>query len=189
MISTPLFENEQIILTELDFEKDLERDAGFTQDMRYARYWSKGFIKPLSKNEMKSKYEKLEKEMDDHKSQFHFALREKSSQMLIGYLRLYWVVWNHAVGSMSIAIGDPQSIGKVEGGILDLGLQYAFQELNLYRVDFHVSQFESDLLRALEEKHWFKEVTFREGEFFGGKYWDRYVYGITIDQWKNGELR
>ncbi len=68
MINDKLFESQDFVLTEIDFEKDPEIDSAFSLNLRYARYWCDSFIKPLSKNEMKKKYEKIEKKLEDFES-------------------------------------------------------------------------------------------------------------------------
>ena len=45
-----------------------EVDSAYSLNLRYAKYWCNSFFKPLSKNEFKKKYEKIEKKVDEGKS-------------------------------------------------------------------------------------------------------------------------
>ena len=183
MMKYPLFETENCLLTEIDYEKDLETDSLYTQDLRYARYWCKGIIKPLSKNEMKKTYEKLEKKADESRNKFHFAVRTKADFQLIGYVRFDWVFWNDQCGEIKVAIGHPEYLGRVEKELIEKLTYYGFHELNLHRIDCYISQFEEELELNLKKVGYLKEATFREAEFFNNKYWDRYVYGILRPSW------
>jgi len=183
MMKYPLFETENCLFTEIDYEKDLEADFNLTQDLRYARYWCKGIIKPLSKNEMKKTYEKLEKKAEESRNKFHFAVRTKTDLQLIGYVRFDWVFWNDQCGEIKVAIGHPDYLGKVELELIEKLTYYGFHELNLYRIDCYISQFEKELEINLLKSGYLKEATFREAEYFKNKYWDRYVYGILRPYW------
>ncbi len=183
MINHPLFETSQCLLTEIDYDNDPEIESQFTQDLRFARYWSNSLIKPLSKNEMKKKYEKLEKKMEDHRNQFHFAVRMKKDLRFIGFVGFDWIYWNDHCGDLIIAIGDEDYLGKVEFELISNLTYYGFHELNLHRIECYISQFEGDLEKNLVDAGYIKEVSLREAEYFMNSYWDRYAYGILKSEW------
>ncbi len=188
MINSPLFETKSCILTEIDYDLDPERDSILSQDLRYARYLSPGLIKPLSKSEIKKIYEKIEKSSEEKKSVFHFAVRVKRNNLLIGFVRIHWISWNNATAALKVAIGDSDYLGKVEGELISIMAEYAFKELNLYRLDCYVSEYEQGMEQALIAANFSREVTVREGDFMANQYWDRYIYGISGELWlKNGE--
>lgn len=183
MINYPLFETTSCLLTEIDYDNDPEIDSQFTQDLRYARYWSAGLIKPLSKNEMKKNYEKLEKKMEESRNRIHFAVRIKTDMRLIGFVGFDWIYWNDHCGDLMIAIGDGNYLGKVELELIQKLTYYGFHELNLHRIESYVSQFETEMEKNLIIAGYLKEVTFREAEYFLNSYWDRYAYGILRSEW------
>lgn len=190
MMNHPLFETANCILTEIDYESDPEIDSLYTQDLRYARYWCKGVTKPLSKNEMKKSYEKLEKKMDESKNKFHFAVRTKSELKLIGFVEFDWIYWNDHCGDIVVAIGNSDYLGKVEYELIEKLNYYGFHELNLHRIACYVSQFENHLEENLKLNGYLKEVTLREAEYFLNSYWDRTAYGILKSEWaKNLEQK
>ncbi len=186
MINTPLFETKNCLLTEIDYETDPERDSLLSQDLRYARYLNRAIPKPLSKSEIKKIYEKLEKSVEDGSSTIHFAIRERKNPQLVGFARFNWILWNHAVAAITIAIGEPSCRGKIEAELIAHLLNYAFRELNLYRVDCYISQYESELEKALIQNGFSCDVTLKEADFFNNQYWNQLIYGITHDDWKNG---
>jgi RimJ/RimL family protein N-acetyltransferase len=184
MINSPLFETENYCLTEINFETDPLIDSQFTQDLRYARYWSgEGVVRPFSKNEMKKTYEKLEKKIEEKKNKFHFAVRSRSDSSLIGYARFDYVYWNDRCGEIKIAIGHPDYLGKAELELVEKLSYYGFRELDLYRIDCHASQFEVELISALQNTGYLKEAVFREAEYFNSTYLDRYIFGILQAEW------
>lgn len=148
MINTPLFETKNCLLTEIDYEIDVERDSQLSQDLRYARNLNRGITKPLSKSEVKKIYEKLEKSMEEGSSAIHFAIREKGNPQLVGFTRFNWILWNHSVAAIIIAVGDAHCRGKIESELIAQMVNYAFNELNLFRVDCYISQYECELEKA-----------------------------------------
>lgn len=123
MINDKLFETDDFYLSEIDFEKDPEVDSNYSLNLRYARYWCDGFPKPLSKNEFKKKYEKIEKKIDESRNMVHFAVRDKVDHRLVGFVRIN-ILWNHAVGWMVVSIGDPKLYGIAERQVIPLVLHF-----------------------------------------------------------------
>lgn len=183
MINDTLFETEDYCLSAIDYEKDPEIDSQYSLNLRYARFWSDGFPKPYSKNEFKKKYEKIEKKVDESGRVIHFAVRTKVDHHLIGFLRIN-VMWNHAVGWMVIAIGNSQHYQKAQRQILPLILKYAFYELNLYRLEVDVPEFEQDFGKILEE-HGFKVDGVNRGVLYlDSQYWNETLYGLLRPEWE-----
>ena len=124
-----LYKSGDIILTEMDFEEDAEIDAQYTFNLMYARHWFDEIVRPLSGSELKKLYEKIEKQIDERGEMIHFAVRNRYTQKLLGFLRFNWINWNNAVGSIIVAIGDPVSNENLEKQIISLACHYAFSEL------------------------------------------------------------
>lgn len=182
MIEDKLFESQDYLLTAINFEKDPEIDSEYSLNLRYARYWCDSFIKPLSKNEIKKKYEKIEKKMNDSHL-IHFAVRTKEDQHLIGFVRMY-MLWNHAAGWVVVAIGDSKFYGKAERQIIPLILRYAFYELNLFRIEVEVPEFESEIGKLLEENGFKQDAANRDVIYYDQSFWNEYIYGILKPEWE-----
>ncbi|PKO13250.1 MAG: hypothetical protein CVU39_19755 [Chloroflexi bacterium HGW-Chloroflexi-10] len=185
MINEKLFETEDYLLTEIDFEKDPEVDARYTLDLRYAKYWCDGFTRPLSKNEMKKRYEKIEKKVDESGSVMHFAIRQKQDEKLIGYLRFEWVLWTNGVGWLKIAIADEEQTEKVLEQLVPLALNYSFLELNLFRVEMDVPAYEVAYPSILEKNGFQCDAINREVYYHDGRYWNGFTFGILKPEWKS----
>lgn len=182
MINDKLFESQDFILSAIDFDKDPEIDSGYTLNLRYARYWCGSFIKPLSKNEIKKKYEKVEKKMADS-HMIHFAIRTKMDQHLIGFVRM-GLIWNHSVGWLDVGIGDSNYYGIAERQIIPLVLRFAFYELNLFRIEIDIPEFESKIGKILEENGFLQEAENRGAIYYDLRFWNEYLYGILRPEWE-----
>ena len=183
MINDRLFESKDFFLTAIDFEKDTEFDSNYSLNLRYARYWSDSFVKPFSKNEFKKKYEKIEKKVEESGNVVHFAIRAREDNHLIGFVRI-WILWNHGVGWLITAIGDPQFYGKAERQIIPLVLNYAFSELNLFRLETDLPEYETELEEILLENGFKLDATNRGVLYFDNCYWNEHLYGILKPEWE-----
>lgn len=179
-----LYESGDIILTEIDFEEDAEIDAQYTFNLLYARHWFDEIVRPLSKSEIKKLYEKIEKEIDERGEMIHFTVRNRNTQKLLGFLRFNWINWNNAVGSIIIAIGESETYEHLEMQIISLACQYAFSELNLFRIEISPLSIESNLITAAENSGFTREVTLTDGAYLFGDYCDVYIYGILRPEWE-----
>jgi RimJ/RimL family protein N-acetyltransferase len=179
-----LYESENIVLTEINFEMDAEIDANYSFDLCYARHWHEEIVRPLSKSELKKLYEKIEKETDERGELIRLAVRNKDNLKLLGFLELKWISWNNSVGSIIIAIGDREASHDIENQIVSLACQYAFSELNLFRIEINPLSIESNLIIALENVGFTREVTISEEVFLFGEYHDIFMYGILRPEWE-----
>ncbi len=183
MIDGRLFETENYYLSAIDYEKDPEIDSQYSLNLRYARYWSDGFPKPLSKHEFKKKYEKVEKRVEETGRVIHFTIRTKADHLLIGFVRIN-VMWNHAVGWMVIAIGNQDHTEKAPRELMPLILKYSFHELNLFRLEVDVPEFDP-LLKVVLEEYGFKlDGTNRGVLYFDNQYWNEFLFGILKPEWQ-----
>jgi RimJ/RimL family protein N-acetyltransferase len=212
-IQTSLYIGDRIVLSPIDHEKDPEIEAKWTQDAEYLRMLSGKPAMPQSAAQVKKAYEKLEKDSEESKNLFHFAIRtkaaggndpagkespadgynpadgqppaEKSNQgVLIGFVRLQWIEWNHGVGMVHIGIGDPEYRGKGYGTeTLRLILRYAFTELNLYRLSAVVQGYNQPALRLFRKAGFVEEVCRRKALHRDGQYWDLVHLGILREEW------
>lgn len=85
----------------------------------------------------------------------------------------------------SIRICDAAQWGKGYGSeVTELMLHYAFDILNLHRVQLHVWTENSRGIRAYEKAGFVKEGMLREAMMHNGKYCDFYVMGILEHEWR-----
>ncbi len=183
-IDTQLFEGKHIRLGPIDHEKDPEVEARWTHDIALMRALSRKPAMPLSVAQMKKRYEAIEKEVDESKNLFHFTIRSKEEDRLLGFVRLEGIEWNHGTSSLKIAIGDPAERGKGYGGdALLLMLRFAFQELNLYRVSAVVAEDNPGALKFFTTYGFVEEVRRRDALMRDGQTWDSIHLGLLRREW------
>jgi len=183
-IDTQLFEGKLIRLAPIDHEKDPEVESRWTHDLTLHRTLSRLPAMPLSVAQMKKKYEAIEKEVDESKRLFHFTIRGKEDNHLLGFVRIEGIEWTHGTGSLKLAIGDPAERGKGYGSeTMQLILHFAFNELNLYRLSAVVGEDNPEALRFLHRFNFVEEVRRRKALLRDGQTWDSIHLGLLRDEW------
>ena len=83
-IQTQLFEGQDIRFGPIDHEKDPELEAKWTHDSEFMRMMDTAPARPISAAMIKKQYEKLEKQIQENKNLYHFMIRAKADDRLIG---------------------------------------------------------------------------------------------------------
>ncbi len=184
MLTDQLFEGQRIRFAPPDADRDAEIVSKWTHDPDYLRALSADIAKPLSPSQIKKQYEEMDKDAERHNA-FHFALRLKEDDRLIGFARLWRIEWTHATGSLQIGIGDRNDRGKSYGTeALHLLLRYAFDELNLYRLSATTTEYNTGAIRFFERAGFVVEVRRRQAIQRDGRRWDAVLLGLLRDEWK-----
>ncbi len=188
-IETQLFEGKLIRLAPIDHEEDPEVEARWTHDLTLMRSLSQKAAMPLSVAQMKKRYEAIEKEVDESKKLFHFTIRDKADDRLLGFARIEWIEWTHGTGNLRMMIGDSAERGKGYGSeAIELMLHFAFQELNLYRLSAMVGGDNPGAVRFFTRHGFVEEVRRRKALLRDGQEYDMLHLGILRDEWlaRNG---
>ena len=109
---------------------------------------------------------------DTHKSTdtFLFAIRALDNDELIGYVELDGILWPHRVSGASIAIGEAKHWGKGYGyEVMQLVLRFAFDELNLHRVQLTVFSYNERAIALYEKLGFHREGCASGTPTTGGK--------------------
>jgi RimJ/RimL family protein N-acetyltransferase len=184
-IEHSLFEGEQVCLGPIDHEKDPEVESRWTHDASYLRMVSLDRALPAAPAQIKKRYEAIEKDQDEKNNLFHFALRMRSDDRLIGFARLYWIEWSNSAGFISLGIGDPADRLKGYGSeALGLMLRYAFDELNLYRLSAVIPEYNTLALHVFDKAGFVEEVRRRQSVNRDGRRWDLIHLGILHEEWR-----
>jgi RimJ/RimL family protein N-acetyltransferase len=187
-ITTQLFEGKTIRLGPIDHEKDPEVEARWTHDLTLMRAIDRKVALPLSVAQVKKKYEAIEKDVEESKKLFHFTIRSKEDNRMLGYARIEWIEWTHGTGNIQLVIGDPADRGKGYGSeAMQMMLRYAFTELNLYRLSAIVGEDNPGALRFFQRHGFVIEVRRRKSLLRDGQAWDLLHLGILRDEWLAGE--
>lgn len=159
---------------------DLPALARWYADSTFFHLYDSGIFQPRSEQFFTDKLESFEKATDA----FQFAVRLHDSEAMIGLLELDGIQWANQTGWLSIGFGEQAYQGKGYGyEATQLALKFAFNELNLYRVQLSVFSY-NDRAIALYEKIGFqREGIYREYLNRGGERYDIYLYGLLRREW------
>ena len=115
---------------------------------------------------------------------FLFAIRLLDDDDLIGYIELDGIMWTHQMGGVSITTGDPKNWGKGYGyEAMQVVLQFAFDELNLHRVQLTVFTYNARAIALYEKLCFQREGVYREHIYCDGKRHDMYLHGLLAEEW------
>jgi len=113
-----------------------------------------------------------------------FAIVLKDGDRHIGGTGLHDVRWKDRAAVFGLLIGEKDFRGKGYGGeATRLMLRYAFETLNLNRVELWVFASNQPAIRAYEKSGYVREGIRREYSFIEGKYVDSFVYSILAREY------
>ena len=186
-IQTQLFESQDLRLGPIDHEKDPEIESKWTHDSEFMRLMETDPARPLSAAMIKKQYEKLEKKVEEDKNLFHFMIRLKADDRLIGKAVVQWIEWTNGNAFLRLGIGAAEDRRKGYGTqALQMLLRFAFAELNLFRVSAIVPEYNDGAIALLRKFGFVQEVCRRSALERDGRRWDLYVFGLLRDEWQNG---
>ena len=185
-IQTQLFEGRDIRFGPIDHEKDPEIESKWTHDSEFMRMMEINPARPMSAAMIKKQYEKLEKQIDESKNLYHFAIRAKDDDRLIGKARVQWIEWTNGNGWVQLGFGSAEDRHKGYGSqALNMLIRFAFAELNLFRISALIPEY-NEVAIALFKKYGFvEEVRRRRALDRDGHRWDLFVLGLLNSDWQN----
>jgi RimJ/RimL family protein N-acetyltransferase len=186
MMDTALFEGQTIRFTAVNPEQDYKIESAWTYDLDFARRYRDTPARPLAPHELKKYYEKLLKESHEGGRKFHFSVRLKADDRLVGFVRFWIMEWNHGAGRIDVVIGEAELRPRIEPEALQLALAYAFDELNLHRVAIQLPEYDHTGIDILENAGFTLEVRRKEVVYRSEHYWDWLQYGLLISEWQSG---
>jgi RimJ/RimL family protein N-acetyltransferase len=185
-IQTQLFEGQDIRFGPIDHEKDPEIESKWTHDSEFMRLMEVDPARPMSAAMLKKQYEKLEKEVEEDKNLYHFMIRSKADDRLIGKAAVQWIEWTNGNGFLRLGIGAAEDRCKGYGSqALRMLLRFAFAELNLFRVSAIVPEYNEGALALVKKFSFVQEVCRRRSLERDGRRWDLFVFGLLNDEWRN----
>ncbi|HJQ14308.1 MAG TPA: GNAT family protein, partial [Anaerolineales bacterium] len=185
-IQTQLFESADLHLGPIDHEKDPEIESKWTHDSDFMRLLETNPARPLSAAMVKKQYEKLEKQIEEDKNLFHFMIRAKTDDRLIGKSTIQWIEWTNSNGWIHLGIGAPEDRRKGYGTqVMQMLLRFAFAELNLFRVTALVPEYNEGALALLHKFGFTREVCRRSALERDRRRWDLYVFGLLNEEWRS----
>jgi RimJ/RimL family protein N-acetyltransferase len=175
---TPFLRGEQVDLCPLA-EEDLDilqkgyNDPG-VRDAMFMYF-------PLTGEETRDKIEK----MAENEKAVQLMIVEKKSGNALGHLALVRPDWVSRMMTFYIVLLDPSVWGKGYGGeATQLITDYAFNMLNLNRLQLHVNA-ENEPAKAVYRKAGFRhEGTLRQAMYKNGHYYDFWLMGMLAEDYR-----
>ena len=185
-IQTQLFEGQDVRLGPIDYEKDPEIESKWTHDSDFMRMYDVDPVRPMSVAMVKKQYEKLEKEIEEEKGMYYFAIRAKSDDRLIGKAIVQRIEWSNGNAYIKFGIGSADDRHKgYASQAMRMLLRFAFGELNLFRLTADVPAYNEGAIALLKKFGFVEEVRRRQALERDGQRWDMLVFGLLKDEWAN----
>jgi len=185
-IQTQLYEGQDIRFGPIDHEKDSEIESKWTHDSEFMRMMETAPARPMSAAMIRKQYEKLEKQVEESKNLYHFMIRAKTDDRLIGTASVQRIEWANGNGFLHLGIGGAEDRGKGYGTqALQMLLRFSFAELNLFRVSAMVPEYNETAMALLKKFGFIQEVCRRKALERDGRRWDLYVFGLLNDEWRD----
>ncbi len=118
-------------------------------------------------------------------SAYTFAIRTLADDRLIGNCSLFDISQKNRSATFGIVIGDQEYWGRGYGSdATRLLLRFAFDELNLNRVQLEVYDFNQRAIRAYQKVGFIHEGVRRQALFREGAYHDVHLMAILREEWR-----
>jgi RimJ/RimL family protein N-acetyltransferase len=184
MLATNLLQGPRVRLTAVTLD-DLPTIARWNQDAGFARLFEANPAAPKAPSTLEPWLE----ENNRSNTSYLFGVRLLDGDELLGFVELNSILWPHRHTWVSIAIGDAANQGQGYGAeALGLALQFAFQELNLHRVQLTVFSYNQRAIALYEKLGFRREGIFREHLERDGTRFDMYLYGILRPEWLAAQI-
>lgn len=175
-----LLSGKSVILTAIK-DSDLNLIEDWFNNSEFLRFYDFLPAVPKTLGEVKRLVDTFSTACD----KYIFAIRVKESNRIIGITGFDDIVWSNGVATVFIGIGDREYTFKGFGKeILQLLLDFGFNELNFYRIQLNVISYNKPAIKLYEGLGFKREGTYREFILRDEKRFDLYLYGLLKDEWK-----
>jgi RimJ/RimL family protein N-acetyltransferase len=116
---------------------------------------------------------------------FLFDVARLEDERIIGEGGLFDAFSSHRNAWLAIGIGERELWGKGYGtDAVNILLRFAFQELNLHRVNLNTFEYNARAIRAYEKIGFVHEGKMRDALRRDGRRWDMIFMGILRTEWE-----
>jgi RimJ/RimL family protein N-acetyltransferase len=165
-------------------EGDLVFIEDWFNDVKFLRHYDMLPAIPQTNRDVKKAVE----EFTHSNNSYMFAIRTLETNKIVGVIGLFDIMWTNGVATFFIGIGNQSYVGKGIGReAMELLLDFGFNELNLYRIQLNVIEYNEKAIRAYERIGFIKEGTHRELVNRDGRRYDLYLYGLLKHEWTKRE--
>jgi len=164
-------------------DEDAASLAGWFSDSEFLRMYDGAMARPLGEAEMRKKIEAWR----DSRDEIMFAQRAGDGEVLIGFGGLDGINWRNGAGWLALAIA-PDLWGRGYGGeLLAMILGYAFDELDLHRVQLTVFDYNERAIALYRSQGLQQEGVFREAIYRDGSRHDMLLMSILQREWRSAQ--
>lgn len=173
----------------------IESDARQLAELLANNKYSWSTYEPLHRDEYyteEAQYKKILESLQllHANREFSFGIYEMNSQQLIGHISLYAIKrlpYSSAFIGYSV---DKSFVGRgIATEAVKLVLEFAFQTINIHRIEAYVSPKNEGSVRVLEKSGLVREGLLRELLFINGEWVDHYMYAILQNDFKKISYR
>lgn len=113
-----------------------------------------------------------------------FVIADRRTEAYLGQIDLVKIDWKNRVGTLGIVIGAPENRGRGIGTeAIGLMLEFAFQRLNLHRIELEARDYNTRALRCYRKCGFQEEGRARQNSFIRGRYTDTVRLGILKEEY------
>lgn len=183
MIAPNLLRGEKVRLTAVE-SGDLATVSRWWSDPDFLRLYNTEPAIPRNEDQLSRRFDLSQTSVNT----YLFAIRPPDSEEIIGLLEFDGIDWPHRTTFVSIGIGEAHHRGQGCGHeAMKLALNFAFNELNLYRVCLTVFAYNQAAIALYEQLGFRREGSYREHVERDGRRFDMYLYGILRREWLGSE--
>lgn len=179
MLGSELLRSVNVELTALT-KADAAIIALWHQDAEYMRFQDTAPAYPISEDQV-LEYLEQNRKLKDHMA---FGLRRTTDASLIGVAEIEDINWHHSNAWLSISLGKAfwnQGLGTEA---LRLLVRYAFQELDLHRLQLTVFEYNERAQAVYRKVGFCLEGRMREWILRDGKRYDMLQMGLMASEWR-----
>lgn len=179
-MTVSLFEGELVRLAAGNAETDTEAIARWSRDSEYLRLLDSDPARPFTLQDAREELNR-----DAHSDAFHFVIRTRADDRLIGFVGIFAIRWTHGDGTIGIGLGEREYWGRGYGTeAMRLVVRFAFQELNLHRVSLSVFEYNTRARRSYEKVGFRFEGQERQVLLRDGRRYDEIYMGLLRREWE-----
>ena len=178
-MTAPCLTGDVVRLSLLDLEKDVEEWAAWIQDSEYQRLLDTGPSTLYSPAAIRAWMEK-----ECGQNYVVFSIHALPEERVVGFIDLSGFNWQARSAWVAIGIGPAEYRGRGLGTqAMRLLTRYAFEHLNLNRINLNVFGYNPGAMRSYEKAGSVLEGRQRELLNRYGQRWDMVYMGLLRDDW------
>jgi RimJ/RimL family protein N-acetyltransferase len=160
-------------------EEDLATVAPWWSNAEFARMASDDPVVPQRVDEVKEWF------LSKDRWRITMGIRLNEGDELIGFLKIAVLSWPHRFAEIGVGIGEPAHWGQGYGEeAMRLGIDMAFRELNMHRLQLTVFSYNDRAIRMYERLGFTREGTLRESLRRDGVWYDTLLFGLLARDWE-----